>query len=111
MHDFFEELGREWDRFKLGAIGGTIASGILLVFAIRLLIIDLRILRFRRSFFDLLDVSFSLIAVACLGYFAYSLLRQYLFFKRWQERLGRLRVLEEELLGEEKPGTANQNSS
>jgi len=104
MHDFFEELGKEWEKFKLGAMGGTLASGILLIFAIRLLIIDLRIFRFRRSFFDLLDVAFSLIAVACLGYCVYSLLQQYFFFRKWQERLGRLKLLEEKLLGEEKGG-------
>ena len=102
VHDFFEELRREWDKFKLGAVVGTIASGILLIFALRVMLMNIRTFRFRRGFIDLLDALFSLVAVLCLAYCAYSLLRQYFFFRRWQERFGRLRVLEEGLLGEEK---------
>ena len=94
LHDFLNELNKEWDKFRTGSLVGMVTSGALLVFFVLRLLLG----AIRRMDFG--DVVFFLFIAALLVYSIFALLAQYRFFKRWERRVGLLLHLEEELIGE-----------
>ncbi len=104
LHDFLNELDKEWDVFRTASLIGMITSGILLAFVIFRFLSLLAVLRERRpgigifSVFD--DLIFSILVGAFVIYEIILLLRQYKFFKKWERRVGLLLHLEERLMGE-----------
>ncbi len=96
LHDFLTELDREWSKFKMGSLIGMITSGALLLFLIRLILLELRP---PRPIFNL-DLLFLIFAAIFLVYSIYALFAQYRFFNRWERRIGLLLHLEEQLISE-----------
>jgi len=96
LHDFLTELDREWNKFKMGSLIGMITSGALLLFLIRLILLQLRP---PRPIFDL-DLLFLIFAAIFLVYSMYALFAQYRFLSKWERRIGLLLHLEEQLIGE-----------
>lgn len=102
LHDFLNELDREWDKFRTASLIGILTSGLLLVFLIpRSLLTLLAMLKNPRvGFFAVLnDLIFLVFVVAFVVYEISLLLRQYRFFKKWERRVGLLLHLEERLMG------------
>lgn len=98
LHDFLTELDREWTKFKMGSLIGMITSGALLLFLIRLILLQLTRPPLR-ALFDL-DLLFLIFAAIFLAYSMYALFAQYRFLSRWERRIGLLLHLEEQLIGE-----------
>lgn len=102
LHDFLNELDKEWDRFRTASLVGIVTSGILVVFVFfRFLALLLRIRRFgwiRAVLVDPWVFLFLILAVVFLVYEMYLLIGQYRFFKKWERRMGLLLHLEEKLM-------------
>ena len=100
LHDFLNELDKEWDRFRKAALIGVVTSFLLLLFlgyrfvGLLLRIRRLGIIPFIDEFFFNVLVAFFVI------YEIYLLLGQYRFFGRWERRIGLLLHLEERLMGD-----------
>jgi membrane protein implicated in regulation of membrane protease activity len=97
LHDFLTELDREWNKFKMGSLIGIITSGALLLFLVRLILLQLA--RPPRLILDM-DLLFLIFAAIFLIYSMYALFAQYRFLRRWERRIGLLLHLEEQLIGE-----------
>ncbi len=100
LHDFLNELDREWDKFRTASLIGMITSGALLFFLIiRFWSLLLRIRRF--GLIGVIDeIAFLVLVAVFVSYEIFLLLRQYRFFKKWERRVGLLLHLEERLMGE-----------
>lgn len=100
LHDFLNELDREWDKFRTASLIGMITSGTLLFFFIvRFWGLLIRIRRF--GLIGVIDeFAFLILVAAFVIYEIFLLLRQYRFFKKWERRVGLLLHLEERLMGE-----------
>jgi hypothetical protein len=94
LHDFLNELDREWSKFRNGTLISLISSGIFFIIVVWLL------LRIRHLGLGLLDFVLLLFGGVFLGYSIYAMYSQYRFFNRWERRIGLLLHLEEELLAE-----------
>jgi len=99
LHDFLTELDREWNKFKMGSLIGMITSGALLLFLIRLILLQLVRLSPPRLILDI-DLLFLIFAATFLVYSMYALFAQYRFLSKWERRIGLLLHLEEQLMGE-----------
>jgi len=109
LHDFLNELDREWDSFRTASLIGIITSGILLAFvAYRFLAMLATIRRAGGGLFAAFnDLLFLVLVAAFVVYEIFLLFRQYRFFKKWERRVGLLMHLEERLMGEiERKGEA-----
>lgn len=100
LHDFLNELDREWDKFRTASLIGMITSGALLFFLIiRFWVLLSRIRRF--GLIGVIDeIAFLVLVAVFVSYEIFLLLRQYRFFKKWERRVGLLLHLEERLMGE-----------
>jgi len=94
LHDFLNELDREWSKFRNGTLISLISSGIFFIIVVWLL------LRIRHLGLGFVDFVLLLFAAVFLGYSIYAMYSQYRFFNRWERRIGLLLHLEEELLAE-----------
>ena len=94
MHDFLNELDKEWSKFRNGSLIGLLSSGALFIIVVFLL------LRTRRLGLGPFDFIVLLIVGVFLGYSIYAMYGQYRFFSRWERRIGLLRHMEDELLEE-----------
>ena len=98
LHDFIIALYKEWDKFRMASLIGTITSGVLFVFIIFRLLGLLRKIR-RFGFIGVIDELIFLILVAAFVIYEISLLfGQYKFFRKWEKRIGLLTHLEERLM-------------
>jgi len=100
LHDFLEELDKEWDKFRTASLIGMIISGVLLVFfIIRFLGLLLSIRMGARKFLEVIDeFAFQILVAVFIIYEISLLLRQYRFFSKWEQRIGSLLRLEEGLM-------------
>jgi hypothetical protein len=94
LHDFLEELDREYTKFRNGTLIGLASSGILF------LIVVVLILRIRHYGLGLLDFILLIIAAVFLGYSVYAMYGQYRFLAKWERRIGLIRHTEDRLLQE-----------
>lgn len=102
LHEFLNELDREWDKFRTASLIGILTSGILLVSLVpgSLLTLLAMLKNPRVGFFAVLNnLLFLFFVVAFVVYEISLLLRQYRFFKKWERRVGLLLHLEERLMG------------
>lgn len=99
LHDFLNELDKEWDVFRTASLIGIITSGILLVFVVLRSLTLLPQLRRPGGFFAVFnDILFFLLVAGFVIYEIILLSRQYKFFKKWERRVGLLLHLEEKLI-------------
>lgn len=100
LHDFLNELDREWDKFRTASLIGMVTSvALLLFFAIRFLGLLIKIRRV--GLIGVIDeFAFLILVAAFVIYEIFLLLRQYRFFKKWERRVGLLLHLEGRLMGE-----------
>jgi hypothetical protein len=101
LHGFRFELDREWTKFRNGTLIGLFSSGILFLLVVWLL------LRTRHLGLGLIDFVLLIFAGIFLGYSIYAMYSQFRFFSRWEQRVGLLVRMEEEMLPEklEEPKT------
>jgi len=115
VHDFLNELDKEWDSFRTAALIGIITSAVLLAFLVFRILLFLAVLRKpgpRLGLFASLDEILFLILIAAFVIYEISLLlRQYRFFKKWERRVGLLLHLEEELLTDTEREEADAGNS
>jgi hypothetical protein len=113
LHDFLDELDKEWGGFRTAALIGMITSVLLLIFTPYVFLVLLsRIRRFDMGFIEVLGDIIFLVAVAVFAVYEISLLlRQYRFFAKWERRVSLLLHLEERLMEgkEEKSGEPDKN--
>jgi len=99
LHDFLQEIDKEWDSFKTAAIIGIILSITLMVFTFYRLLGFMMALRAGMRLFRMFDdVIFTALIFAFVIYEIHLLSKQYNFFKRWERRMGLLLHLERRLL-------------
>jgi O-antigen/teichoic acid export membrane protein len=96
MHEFLDQIERETNRFKRGAVVSILISGFMLVLMV--FVVYAMIPRgFSASGIILLGV-----LAALLVYSIYLMGFQYRFFRSWEKRLNRLNAIEEELMPDTK---------
>jgi membrane protein implicated in regulation of membrane protease activity len=94
LHEFIDEINREWGRFKKGAlISISISSLLLVAFALVFVRTILRTM-------EISDIILELVLAAFLVYSIYLMNHQYRFFRKWEKRMKRLTTLEEKLMPE-----------
>ncbi len=100
LHEFLDELDREWGKFRTAALIGIVTSGVLIFFLVfRFLSILIRIRVGDVRFLEVLDeFIFLVLVLAFVVYEIVLLLRQYGFFAKWERRVGLLLHLEERLM-------------
>jgi hypothetical protein len=100
LHEFVNEINREWGRFKKGALISIAISSMLFVAFVLIL------LRTLTHSMEASDIILELVLGSVLAYNIYLRHHQYRFFRKWEKRLSRLNTLEEKLmpeLAEDKP--------
>jgi cytochrome c oxidase subunit IV len=107
LHDFLNELDKEWGRFRTASLIGIVSSGLLVAFLVsRFMGLLWRIRNLGLRFVEVLDEFVFLVLVAVfVSYEIYLLLRQYKFYAKWERRVGLLLHLEERLM----PRTEERN--
>ena len=98
LHDFLNELDREWDVFRTASLIGMVTSGILFIFVSLRLFPLLQTMRKVGLLRVINDLIFLLFVLAFIVYESSLLIRQYRFFKKWERRVGLLLHLEEKLM-------------
>ena len=98
LHDFLNELDREWDVFRTASLIGMVTSGILFIFVALRLFPLLQTMRKVGLLRVINDLIFLLFVLAFIVYEISLLIRQYRFFKKWERRVGLLLHLEEKLM-------------
>ncbi len=94
LHEFIYEINREWGRFKKGSLLSITISLILLVASSLLIAYILK-----RSM-EVSDVILLLLLVVFLVYNIYLMIHQFRFFRKWENRMKQLTVIEEKLMPE-----------
>ncbi len=94
LHEFIDEINKEWGKFKKGALISIATSSLLLVATILVLV------RTIVRGMEISDIILELILAAFLVYSIYLMNHQYRFFRRWEKRMTRLNSLEEKLMPE-----------
>lgn len=99
LHNFLQEIDREWDIFKTAAIIGIILLVTLMAFTSYRLLMFIHMLRAGMKILRILDeILFTALIFAFVIYEVYLLSRQYNFFKKWERRMGLLLHVEKRLL-------------
>ncbi|MCW4028970.1 MAG: hypothetical protein NWE92_04910 [Candidatus Bathyarchaeota archaeon] len=94
MHEFLYQVEKETNRFKRGAVISIMVSALMLV--VLVFVAYMTILRsFAASGIILLAV-----LAGVLVYSIYLMSFQYRFFRKWENRLNRLSMLEEKMMPE-----------
>jgi hypothetical protein len=94
LHDFLFELGKEWSKFRNGALISLISSSIMFLIVLGVL------LRVRRLSLGPADFILLVLAGVFLAYSIYAMYAQYRFFSRWERRVDLLLKTEQDLLTE-----------
>lgn len=94
LHEFIDEINREWGRFKKGALISISISSLLFVAFILVLI------RTVTQNMEISDIVLELSLGVFLAYSIYLMHHQYRFFRKWEKRMTRLTTLEEKLMPE-----------
>ncbi|RJS77711.1 hypothetical protein CW711_06105 [Candidatus Bathyarchaeota archaeon] len=95
LHNFLQEIDREWDSFKTAAIIGIILLVTLMAFTSYRLLMFIHMLRAGMKILRILD---EILFTALVIYEIYLLSKQYNFFKKWERRMGLLLHVEKRLL-------------
>jgi len=99
LHNFLQEIDREWDIFKTAAIIGIILLVTLMAFTSYRLLMFILMLKAGMKILRILDeILFTALIFAFVIYEVYLLSRQYNFFKKWERRMGLLLHVEKRLL-------------
>jgi amino acid permease len=94
LHDFLDELDKEWGRFRTGSLIGVIVTCVLLLVSFLLMLAALRD-------GNILAAIVMLVIVGALVYTVSALFAQHRFFRKWERRIGLLMHMEEKILSEE----------
>jgi len=113
LHDFLDELDKEWGGFRTAALIGMITSVLLLIFTPYVFLVLLsRIRRFDMGFIEVLGDIIFLVAVAVFAVYEISLLlRQYRFFAKWERRVSLLCTWRRDLWRGRKKKAENQTKT
>lgn len=95
LHEFLNELDREWSKFRNGSLVTIISSAITLGIILWLIVV-IRRLRGAAP----IEFIFLFAVIGLLGYSIYATYSQYRFFNKWERRVGLLLHLEDELAAE-----------
>lgn len=94
LHEFIDEINREWGSFKKGALISIAISSLLFVAFVLVFIRTIA-----RSM-EISDIILELLLGVFLAYSIYLMNHQYRFFRKWEKRMKRLTTLEEKLMPE-----------
>ncbi len=103
MHEFLYQVEKETNRFKRGAVISILISALMLVVLIAVAYITMQ-----RAFAPSGIILLAVLA-GVLFYSIYLMTFQYRFFRRWENRLNRLNMLEEQLMAELNAEKASPN--